>query len=68
MSPKRDIRDELRSLGERRKKQTAADAELAQEVEDTLRRAYNVVPLAEAARLLGVHRTTIYRVYHPHNG
>lgn len=61
-----DIRTELAALGERREAQDASDAQLAKEVERTLRRAYGKVPVAEAARLLRMHRTTVYRVYHPH--
>jgi ActR/RegA family two-component response regulator len=35
-------------------------------VRAALDRAYGVVPVAEAARLLNLHRTTVYRVYEPH--
>jgi hypothetical protein len=61
-----DIRDELKALGERRVQIHCDEKELAGEVEDVLKRAYGLVTVAEAARLLKMHRTTVYRVYHPH--
>lgn len=63
----KDIRVELAELGERRRRRAEDDADLAKDVERTLRRAYGKVPVAEAARLVGIHRTTVYRVYHPHD-
>lgn len=62
------IEQELRALGRRRKKMQSDEAELVRDMETTLKRAYGKVPVAEAARLVGVHRTTVYRVYAPHNG
>jgi transcriptional regulator of acetoin/glycerol metabolism len=62
-----DIRAELRALGERRNAKEQDDKELAEEVEKALRKAYGHVTVAEAARLLHMHRTTVYRVYHPHS-
>lgn len=61
-----DIREELRALGERRKVVAKDESKLASDVERVLRRAYGKVPVSEAADLLGIHRTTVYRVYHPH--
>jgi transcriptional regulator of acetoin/glycerol metabolism len=59
-----EIREELRELGKRRKLQHASRYKLATEVEGCLHRAYHSsVTVAEAARLLGLHRTTVYRVY-----
>lgn len=63
---KPDIRDELRALGERRKQRAADDKAMAEEVEAALRRAYGKISVTEAAELVGLHRTTVYRVYHPH--
>lgn len=62
-----DIRAELAALGERRVRIDSDESELASEVERALKRAYGVVPVSEAARLLQMHRTTVYRVYHPHS-
>lgn len=63
-----DIREELAELGRRRQQQKDEDKELAEEVKVALRRAASsTVSIAEAARLLGIHRTTVYRVYHPHD-
>lgn len=40
---------------------------LADDTDAALKRAVAAdVPVAEAARLLRVHRTTVYRVYPPH--
>jgi transcriptional regulator of acetoin/glycerol metabolism len=61
-----DIRDELRALGERRKLAAKDESKLASDIERVLRRAYGKVTVSEAANLLGIHRTTVYRVYHPH--
>jgi transcriptional regulator of acetoin/glycerol metabolism len=38
------------------------------EISDALRDAEGLIPRAEAARLIGVHRTTLYRVYLNGNG
>lgn len=61
-----DSRDELKKLGARRKKLEADRAKLATDTQDALNRSYGSVPVAEAARLLHMHRTTVYRVYEPH--
>lgn len=61
-----DIRSVLSDLGERRLAHEREAGVLAADVEAALRRAYSDVPVAEAARLLHMHRTTVYRVYHPH--
>jgi AcrR family transcriptional regulator len=63
-----DPRIELRALGKRRAKIQGDSEKLTGDIEVALRRAYGNVTVAEAAKLLGVHRTTIYRVYAPHNG
>jgi DNA invertase Pin-like site-specific DNA recombinase len=61
-----EIRAELARLGKRRVKLQADEDKLSDEVRDVLDRAYGTVPVAEAARLLNLHRTTVYRVYEPH--
>lgn len=60
------IKAELRELGKRRQSLDKDEATLAAEVERALRRAYGKISVTEAADLLGMHRTTVYRVYHPH--
>lgn len=60
------IRDELAALGQQRKQRDADDKKLATDINKALRRAYGKVSVSEAARLLDMHRTTVYRVYHPH--
>lgn len=62
-----DIRDELAALGARRAKLDEDEGKLADEVRKALDSAYGKVPVAEAARLLRMHRTTVYRVYAPHD-
>lgn len=60
-------RTELAALGARRDELQKVEGVLASEVTAALGRAYGTVSVAEAARLLKIHRTTVYRVYHPHN-
>ena len=60
-----DVRDRLRSLGERRAQLNSDGSSLASEISDALAAADGIVSMSEAARLLGVHRTTLYRVYLP---
>lgn len=61
-----DVRVRLRSLGQRRRRLRTREEELSDEVTQALREAVDVISVAEASRLLGIHRTTVYRVYHPH--
>lgn len=61
----RDIREELRLLGQERERLVAQETDLAPRIEDALERAQGEVSVSEAARLLGLHRTTLYRVYRP---
>lgn len=59
-----DARRELAELGQRRAARDEEDKELAEEIRAVLARAPDEgVTVSEAARLLGVHRTTLYRVY-----
>jgi DNA invertase Pin-like site-specific DNA recombinase len=61
-----ELRAELKRLGTRRKRLEADQDKLAGEVRDVLGRSYGQISVAEAARLLNIHRTTVYRVYEPH--
>lgn len=61
-----DIRRKLAELGDRRQQLDQDDEELMDQVRDALAEAYGVVPVTEAATLLHMHRTTVYRVYGPH--
>jgi transcriptional regulator of acetoin/glycerol metabolism len=56
-------RDKLAALGVRRKEHDKLGTDLSDEIREVLKDADGDVTLAEAAELLGVHRTTIYRVY-----
>jgi transcriptional regulator of acetoin/glycerol metabolism len=58
-----DPRLKLAELGRRRREHDANGVELSDDIRKALVEAKGVVTLAEAAELLGVHRTTIYRVY-----
>ena len=60
------IRERVRALGERRTQHLAEGDELSAEVEEALREAYGHISVTEAAQLLHIHRTTVYRVYEPH--
>lgn len=60
------LRERLSILGEIRQALDAEDAELTQDVTEALGHAYNVIPVTECAERLKMHRTTVYRVYHPH--
>jgi transcriptional regulator of acetoin/glycerol metabolism len=61
--PETDIRARLAELGERRQQMEDQDAELAAEIREALAAAKGHVSTTEAATLLKMHRTTIYRVY-----
>lgn len=61
--PETDIRVRLADLGERRQRMEDQDAELATEIREALADAKGHVTTTEAATLLKMHRTTIYRVY-----
>ncbi len=58
------VREELRALGTRREQRDEQDAELTKEINEALAKIGRVnIAKTEAADLLGVHRTTLYRVY-----
>lgn len=67
MATDSELRRELEALGDRRAKLDKEDAKLAKDVTRVLKRAYGRLSVAECARLLQMHRTTVYRVYHPHD-
>lgn len=58
------VRRELAAFGKRRKTNEAKDREMTEEIKQAIVRADEVgVSVADQARLLQVHRTTLYRVY-----
>lgn len=61
--PDEDIRDRLDRLGRERAELTERDMELHDDIAAAIEESKGVVPKAEAARRLGLHRTTLYRVY-----
>jgi DNA invertase Pin-like site-specific DNA recombinase len=61
--PDEDIRNKLDRLGKERAALNERDIELSDEIRETLAAAEGIVPKAECARRLGLHRTTLYRVY-----
>lgn len=61
---KPDIREVLDELGQRRVQNDADGKKIAKETKAALKRARREkVPVSEVADRLGVHRTTLYRVY-----
>jgi transcriptional regulator of acetoin/glycerol metabolism len=61
-----EIRQKLKELGDKRTAHDADGDKLSVEVEAALREAYGHISVTEAAKLLKMHRTTVYRVYEPH--
>lgn len=62
------LRAELDEIGARRKEQKKVEQKLTKETVALLRKAYGHLTVEEMARRTGMHRTTLYRVYHPHDG
>lgn len=58
-----DIRDKLDRLGRERTELNERDMDLHDDIAAAIEESRGVVPKAEAARRLGLHRTTLYRVY-----
>lgn len=59
-----EVRQRLSKLGKRRKKQAAAERELADDIREAVAAARLAkVPMGEAATRLGLNRTTLYQVY-----
>lgn len=61
-----ELRATLKRIGKRRSRLKADEERLTEDAEAALRESFGVISVAEASRLLGIHRTTVYRVYHPH--
>lgn len=60
----RPIREVLRELGERRKRQMVDKVDLALDIRAALERAVSEkVPVTQACELLSIDRSTVYRVY-----
>lgn len=58
------VREELRALGVRRANRDIEDAAMTKEINALLSKVRRTdIPKTEVAELLGVHRTTLYRVY-----
>lgn len=57
------LRKHLAAIGARRKMQNTDIEELSRETTEALRRAKGRLPTTEVARLVGLERTTLYRVY-----
>lgn len=53
-------RRRLRALGRRRKRLRKSEERLAEDTAKELRETRGVVPVSEAAELVGVHRTTAH--------
>jgi transcriptional regulator of acetoin/glycerol metabolism len=60
-----DLRAQLQSLGERKATIDTDDHVLTAEIRSAVKDADGVVSMTEVATLLGIHRTTLYRVYRP---
>jgi transcriptional regulator of acetoin/glycerol metabolism len=58
-----DIRRRLRSLGKRRARMEREDEVLTKDIQQALEDAEGLLSVTEQAELLGLHRTTLYRVY-----
>lgn len=60
------VRQKLDRIGKRRAAQEAREEKLAVDTEKVLAEARKEgVPVTEAAKRTGLHRTTLYRVYMP---
>lgn len=58
-----EARAKLAELGQRRQRMEDEDAEVADLIRQALAKSEGMVSKTEAAALLGMHRTTLYRVY-----
>lgn len=60
------VRQKLDRIGKRRAAHQAREDKLAEDTEKVLAEAVEEgVPVTEAAKRTGLHRTTLYRVYMP---
>lgn len=57
------LRARLDNLGRKRAELTEDEMQLSEDISSALRDAKGVIPKSESARRLGLHRTTLYRVY-----
>lgn len=59
-----EIRRRLNNLGKTRKKRKAEDTRLVEDIKEALAAARLAgIPMEEAAKRLGLNRTTLYQVY-----
>lgn len=63
MTDPTQIRRQLKSLGQRRQANKTKASMLQDETAEALRSARGVIPVSEAAKLLGITRSTVYEVY-----
>jgi len=59
------IRAILAELGRRRERLRGGEEVLADETKKAIKRAIGVLPMTEVADLVGLDRTTLYKVYRP---
>lgn len=57
------LRIRLDALGRERAELNEQEMQLSEDISAVLKDAKGVIPKSEAARRLGLHRTTLYRVY-----
>lgn len=57
------IRAELDAIGDRRQALGGQEDDLRKDTREALRKAKGVVPRAEAARRVGLNRSTVYELY-----
>lgn len=57
------LRARLRDLAKRRREHSKEDAKLTRDIKKALAEADGEISVSEQANLLGMHRTTLYRVY-----
>lgn len=62
-SPADRVRRKLRELGKRRSQAERTDAQLTRDIQKALAEADGKISVSEQAKLLKLHRTTLYRVY-----
>lgn len=57
------LRDELREIGDRRLDLNVATVKLEEDTTRLVRRAKGVLGMREIARLVGLHRSSLYTTY-----
>lgn len=58
------LREELAKIGRLREAMNMSIEELAQKTAAAVKRSKGKIPMTEIATLVGLERTTLYRVYH----